>query len=57
MNLETITQNVFDEVHKTFLVESETYKPHFYKARNELQNLIFQIGWIFIQFTSGPVVF
>ncbi|MAO98989.1 MAG: hypothetical protein CMQ60_04120 [Gammaproteobacteria bacterium] len=45
MNLETITQNVFDEVHKTFLVESETYKPHFYKARNELQEFNFS-NWL-----------
>ena len=45
MNLETITQNVFDEVHKTFLIESETYKPHFYKARNELQEFNFS-NWL-----------
>ena len=45
MNLEKITQKVFDEIHNTFLIESEEYKPFFYQARNELQEHDFS-NWI-----------
>ncbi len=45
MNIGKVTQKVFDESHKTFLIESETYKPLFYQARKELQEFDFS-NWL-----------
>lgn len=55
INIEQITQQTFDELHKNFLAESEIYKPHFYNARNELQEFDFS-NWLDLHTVYGWVI-
>ncbi len=45
IDIQQITQSVFDETHKKFFTQSEVFKPYFYEARRELQEYNFS-NWL-----------
>lgn len=45
IDIQKITQSIFDETHKNFLKQSEAFKPYFYEARRELQEHNFS-NWL-----------